>query len=39
MFAEHPTFLHTPTVGREVFFDKKEALTAAKAQQDAAELV
>ena len=39
MFAEHPTFLHTPTVGREVFFDKKEALAAAKAQRDAANLI
>jgi hypothetical protein len=39
MFSEHPTFLHTPTVGREVFFDKEEALAAAKAQRDAANLI
>lgn len=39
LLAEHGAFMHTPTVGREVFFDKKEALAAAKAQRDAAESV
>lgn len=39
LLAEHGAFLHTPTVGREVFFDKKEALAAAKAQRDAAESI
>ena len=39
LLAEHGAFLHTPTVGREIFFDKKEALAVAKAQRDAAESV
>ena len=33
LVAEHGAFLHTPTVGREVFFNKKEALAVAEAQR------
>ena len=33
MLAEHPTFSRTPTINREVFFDKKKAVEAAELQK------